>query len=123
MCWHRKPNWEGGIAISKHDKLITKSSSQKAIDKVVNILLSSITFIFLHYLLACWMISFNANVLSIFLTVINAVVIGEFWGYTSQITNSKIVSTIILIISIVIVVIVLLIFGYFPISTTLQEVF
>jgi len=97
-----------------------KSKSKLSLQKALNIFLASLTFILLQYMLACWTLSFKSNVLSIFYLVINFIVINELWRHLSRTLNSKFLCFIILAVNVFIVAMILLIFGYFPVSTTLH---
>ena len=84
--------------------------------KAVDIFFAVLTFIFLQYLLSCWLLSFRAHVLWIFLIALNAVIIGIFWNRITHLIQHKIFCLIIFVLCFLVLVWLLWGIGYFPVS-------
>lgn len=79
-------------------------------------------FVLVQYILACFYLSFKNNILSIIFMVCNTGVLIQTWEYLSRVVESKVIKSIVLFAGVIIVGGILLLYGYFPVSTTLQEV-
>ena len=95
---------------------------KKTTKNILDIFSHVCIFIFIEYLLACFLLSFTAHILNIFFLTCNAGVIINFWVKLSRIIKNKIIIYSIICLSIVVVGLILLLWGYFPVSTALRKV-
>ena len=94
---------------------------KKGYGKAIDISFAMITFIFLTYLLGCWLISFHTHLLWVFLMVLNVMMMNLFWKRLTNLIANKITCFVLFTLCLVIVAMLFWRIGYFPISTVLQR--
>lgn len=90
---------------------------------VFEIFVELLNFVIIQYLLACFLISFKTSIISIFLYGTKVFVMSKYWSTIENMLDHRLGKFLLFFISVIIYITLLALFGYFPISLTLKEVF
>lgn len=95
-----------------------KLSNKKASSSInaINLILESVEFIILSYILLSGMFSFKTSAVYILFFVVNVVVIQKFWAYLKRALMSNIAIIAVFAICIIALTVLFLIFGYLSMS-------
>ncbi len=90
-------------------------------NKLLDLVIDSINFIILSYLLVCGLLSFRTSPIWIFLIAANVHLISKFYTNLKISTSSTVKSIVIITGCIIILTTMLLTIGYFPISMVAEK--
>ena len=101
---------------------LNKKELFKGIENVMDIVIEIFNFIILYYIFACFLLSFNRNIVFVFLFASSCFYLFKFKDDLKKYISNKILVNVLFYGSIAIVVLLLKIFGYLQIPNFLKEV-
>lgn len=99
-----------------------KNEKAKKVLKALDVLLDSITFISIQYILLCCMYAFRANIVYVFFFALNISIISKHWTNLKDAIPNKMLFIIVFAFNFIVLAVFMLLFGYLEILPMLKEV-